>query len=280
MNDARPNVVMTMCRDEVDVIGTFVHFYLAQGFDIVTVIDNGSIDGTPEVVAGLIATGLPVRLVLDSRIGYERHLTEHFHAVGQATSADWLFFLDADEFILFPDPVRDYLAKLPRQVDCLRIGQKEMYPALSRHSDPAGFLLTVKAEPQLNDTTKDVARYRHGARVFAGKHRIDCENIQHYEPEDVVIRHYKYRSLSQARRKESNRVQAHASYSDSDLAKISAFGVAHSRAWIDFCRQQCQEEAWRDRFTGGVRWVNDPVLSQWAQSHLLGRTSTMGEYGG
>lgn len=269
MTQVRPHVVMTICRDEVDIISTFVRFYLAQGFDLIAVVDNGSTDGTPEAVAALAATGLPVRLWLDARIGYERYLTEHFHMVGQATEADWLFFLDADEFILFPRPAREYLSALPNNVDCLTLGQKEMYPSPNAHAEPAGFLLTTRAEPRLNDTTKDMARYRRDARVFAGKHRVDFENATRSMPDDIVIRHYKYRSLNQAQRKEENRVQAHASYSDEDLAAISAFGVAQSRGWIDFCRAQRQLEAWRDRFAGEVPWVHDDALSRWAQAHLI-----------
>src|SRR2546430_11562503 len=49
-------------------------------------------------------------------------------------------------------------------------------------------------------------------------------------PEDIFIRHYKYRSLAQARRKEHNRTECKRTYCDTDLKAISAFGLERSKA--------------------------------------------------
>lgn len=266
-----PHVVLTVCRDEEDVIATFVRFYLKAGFDLVHVVDNASADRTAERVEALIAEGLPVRLTRDPRLGYERYLSEHFHAVGRVTGADWLFFLDADEFILFPSPVRDYLAVLPTEVDCLRLRQKEMYPQPGTAGEhPSGFLLTPRSEPRYNDTTKDVTRYRPDARVQAGKHRIDFRGRQAIQPDDLVIRHYKYRSPQQAQRKEANRVRAQTSYTDAELADISAFGVARSRAWFEECARRAERQAWRRSFDPDLPAVEDRALARWVERHLIG----------
>jgi Glycosyl transferase family 2 len=278
------DIVLTCCRDESDVIAVFCRFYLALGFDEVHVVDNGSVDGTPEIVEGLAAAGWPVVLYRDPRLGYERHLTEHYRTAGARAGARWLFFLDCDEFILFPGPVEDYLAALPAGVSCLRLRQKEMYPSLgpergpawserserSERSEPWAFLLTTRSEPRFNDTTKDVTRFDPRARVYAGKHRIEVAGGEVLCPRDLFIRHYKFRTPEQAARKERNKVEAHASYSDDELARLSAFGLETSRRWFEVCRADCLAEAWRSRFSPELPSCPDDGLARHAGALLAG----------
>ena len=55
------DIIMTCCRDEVDVIETFVNFYLKMGFDHIYISDNGSTDiPTPAVVTDHNAHDLPL----------------------------------------------------------------------------------------------------------------------------------------------------------------------------------------------------------------------------
>lgn len=280
MKRSAPHVVLAVCRDEEDVVATFARFYLESGFDLVHLVDNGSTDRTVERVEALAAAGLPVRLTHDRRRGYERYLSEHFHAVGRTTGADWMFFLDVDEFILFPRPVRDYLAALPAGVNCLRLRQKEMYPRPvgdDTADDGAGadgaFLLTRRSEPHHDDTTKEVVRYRPDVQVRTGKHRIDFAGRRVLEPDDLEIRHYKYRSPRQARRKEANRVRDQDFYSDAELDAISSFGAAGCRAWFETCERRAVEEAWRRSFDPALPSVDDPALARWAARHLLAGAS-------
>lgn len=267
-----PNVVMTCCRDEEDIIDTFVRYYLAAGFDRVRVVDNGSRDGTVQRVKALAAAGLPVDVVVDPRDGYERHLTEWFHAAGNRWRPRWLFFLDCDEFILFQGSAKVYLDTLPPEVNRLRLRQKEMYPEPSPDPRPAGFLMSRRAETRFNDTTKDMVRWHPAARVYGGKHLIELPDAVTLEIEDPFIRHYKYRSLEQGYRKEQNRVANGKLYSDGDLARISAFDVARSRAWISHCSQALETGRWRASFAADIAYVDDPAMAAhaaglWPMSH-------------
>lgn len=260
------DAVLTCCRDEEDVIAAFVLFYLDLGFDAVHVVDNGSVDRSADIVGELIAAGLPVTLQRDGRLGYERHLTEWFHAAGRRLNPRWLFFLDCDEFILLPRSARDWLDALPPEVNRLTVRQREIYPA-PKGSESSHFLLSRRSEPRFNDTTKDVVRYHPDARVYGGKHRIDISDARALCPTDVFIRHYKYRGVVQARRKEQNRVAAKRVYSDADLARISATGIRSARDWIEHCERAAADEAWRDSFNP-MDSMEDGAMADWALGFL------------
>lgn len=257
------DAVLTCCRDEEDIIATFVLFYLDLGFDAVYVIDNGSVDETVDIVKSLIDAGLPVSLHRDDRLGYERHLTEWFCNAGQQLDVRWLFFLDCDEFILLPQPAREWLDTLPPNINLLTFRQREMYPV----PDASHFLLSRWCESHFNDTTKDVVRYHPDARVYGGKHLIEIPAAQMLCPTDAFIRHYKYRSIDQARHKEQNRLAAKQVYSDADLARISVNGVGPAREWIEYCQRAADEERWRDSFNP-IEFIEDHRMAEWAKSFL------------
>lgn len=262
------DMVLTTCRDEQDIVGTFVQYYVAAGFDRIQVIDNGSHDGTAACVRRLAAAGLPVDLTLDPRDGYERYLTEWFRAAGASCQPRWLFFLDCDEFILFPGSAKAWLDALPSDINRLRLRQKEIYPDAISTAYPGSFLLSTRAEPAFNDTTKDVVRWHPDARVFAGKHRIDRPAAVTCTPDDVFIRHYKYRSPQQARAKEQNRVAVQRQYSDQELARLTAFSVEMSRAWFIWCAESFAAGRWRDSFSPDMPAMDDPAMAAHAVALL------------
>lgn len=262
------DVVLTVCRDEADIISSFIHFYLEMGFDSVYVIDNGSTDGTVEIVSHLITAGLPVFLWQDLRLGYERYLNEHYRKVGRCADARWLFFLDADEFILFPAGAKHVFNSLPPEINCLRLQQKEMYPRLDEPKRSGEFLLTTRGEPRFNETTKDVTRFDETAKVFAGKHLIQVRDKKSFTPKTIFIRHYKFREPQQALRKERNKVQSHAVYSNDELGELSAFGVDDSRRWFEQCRKNEASEAWREYFSPNISAATDGGLAQWARDFI------------
>jgi hypothetical protein len=262
------DMVLTTCRDEEDIVGTFVQYYLAAGFDRVQVIDNGSRDATAARVQRLAAAGLPVDLVQDPRDGYERYLTEWFQAAGHCWHPRWLLFLDCDEFILFPGSAKTWFDALPRDVNRLCLRQKEIYPTALSAVKPGSFLLSTRAEPRFNDTTKDAVRWHPDARVYAGKHRIELPNPITCTPDDLFIRHYKYRNLQQGYAKERNRVNVQRLYSDKDLSRLSAFSVEQSRAWFSHCETSFATDAWRDSFAPDIPAIDDPAMAKHAAALL------------
>jgi hypothetical protein len=109
-------VVMTLLvRDEVDVVRQHLLFHLNAGVDFVIVTDNGSVDGTSEVLAELERAGV-VR-VLNEPVGAFRQRewqTRMARLAATEHGADWVINSDADE-LWWPrgGDLREVLAAVP-----------------------------------------------------------------------------------------------------------------------------------------------------------------------
>jgi hypothetical protein len=257
------DIVLAWCRDEADIIEAFVRFYLAMGFDEIHLVDNGSKDNTLDILMRMSTEGLPVHTHRDDRWGMERYWSDSYQRVGAQTSARWLFFLDVDEIIFFPDGAKKYLDRLPGMVNCLRLNQKEMYPLPEPAPGPYGPLLTDRSAPAFDDTTKVVTRFCRGAKVYGGKHHIDIDDAVIMCPEDICIRHYMYRSVEQAEHKVLNRVRNHRSYSVTDLAEFATLGVPETLKWFKECEHEQQASLWKGCFSLDIPFVRDRTIAEW-----------------
>ena len=92
-------VVTVMVRDEVDVIAAMVEHHLAQGADLIIATDNGSVDGTAEVLQSYADLG-----ALELHHDPVHRKQQHSVVTGMARraytehAADWVINADADEF--------------------------------------------------------------------------------------------------------------------------------------------------------------------------------------
>ena len=93
-------IVMTlMVRDEADVVGAMLEHHRAQGVDHVIITDNGSIDGTADVLRRYEEAGFatvwhdPVH-----RKQQYQTVTRMARHAATAMGADWVINADADEF--------------------------------------------------------------------------------------------------------------------------------------------------------------------------------------
>jgi hypothetical protein len=96
--------VIAMVKNEADIIEAFASHLLAL-FDVVEIVDHGSKDGTREFLAD-VAERYPNVQIYDLKvIGYIQALTMNFVAEQseRLRDVDWIFLLDADEFLPFAD---------------------------------------------------------------------------------------------------------------------------------------------------------------------------------
>ncbi len=140
------SVAITCVKNEIDIIEAFVRHTLALA-DRLVVLENGSRDGTCDVLRALEKEGLPLEIVEDPSPGkyQSQRMTRLMRdwAVGRH-QADWVLPLDADEFLAVPQGARLIPAEadagrpisLPWRTVCSRPGRRPL-GAESGAADPA-----------------------------------------------------------------------------------------------------------------------------------------------
>lgn len=98
-------VGISVVKNEIDIVEPFVR-HAAARLDRLLVLDNGSTDGTRQILRRLVDEGLPVEVLDDPEPGnYQwRRMTGLMrdHAIKRC-GADWVVPLDADEFLVGED---------------------------------------------------------------------------------------------------------------------------------------------------------------------------------
>lgn len=198
-------VAVSRVRNEADIIEAFVRHH-ARYFDWLVIVDDGSTDGTHDMLCSLQAEGLPLEVFREPVVGYEqsRYMTRLLHTAVDRF-ADWVVPLDADEFIEPPDgrTLAETLAE--REPQLLSIPWANF--AWSADEDD-------KAEP--NPVVRQRLRVRPGAATFGkvvvpaclideqtrlsqGSHRLirNGEEISSQSLELIQLCHYPIRSVEQ-----------------------------------------------------------------------------------
>lgn len=110
-------VGVSMVKNEIDIIEYFVRHNLKY-LDALLIIDNGSVDGTRELLSKLMSEEkLPIAIYDDPEMGYFQSekmtkivcITDHFF------QSDFILILDADEFIMTSsrEELESAMSKLP-----------------------------------------------------------------------------------------------------------------------------------------------------------------------
>jgi len=91
---------ITMIKNEIDIIETFVRYHLSF-LDGMVILDNGSTDGTIEILLKLIEEGLPIHLTYNDNPAYNQSelTTELFYNTLKRFDPEYIIPLDADEFL-------------------------------------------------------------------------------------------------------------------------------------------------------------------------------------
>lgn len=132
-------VVMTLLvRDEADIIDAQIAFHLNSGVDFVVATDNGSRDGTTEILESYERAG---RLHLIRQPGDNMQQVEWVSRMARLAAtkfgADWVINSDADEFwCSHGAPLKTVLAEVPRRFDTVRAMMRNFLP---RPGDESAF---------------------------------------------------------------------------------------------------------------------------------------------
>lgn len=223
------NLVMTlMVRDEVDVIGAMLDHHLQQGVDVIIVTDNGSQDGTTELLEKYAARGvIDLRHDPVHKKQQGTTVTEMARDAHRLYSADWVMNADADEFWVAKDrtkTLKEAFAKIPKRLGAFPVPVFDMTgePALDGTGLSRLIYKDLRSEARLNEigllshsTHNSVHIGSPDVTVSQGNHFVSIESGGQPEPSAAIeVLHFPWRSWAQYARKVEN---AGKSYENSGL---------------------------------------------------------------
>jgi tetratricopeptide (TPR) repeat protein len=222
-----------LVRDEADIIAANVHYHAAMGVQRFIVTDNGSVDGTRELLDTL-AQSYQLEIIDEPShtIDQDHWMTRMAHTIVDRGDTDWLIHNDADEFWVprqssIPEAIQTALAALGKHakdvgvLSCSRqnilLGQETIeWPDYQffdnvhavQHSVP----LLPGEQPWSSEDSNSVARTVQGkvitrvegfSRIAFGNHGAE-HSLQKAACSTIGIRHYPVRNYAQFERKVRN----------------------------------------------------------------------------
>lgn len=205
-------VLTLVVRDEADIVDANIAFHLNAGVSFVLALDNGSEDGTLDVLRAYEREG-HLRLVRDPRADLKRGAAQTALARRAATElgADWVITADADQFY-WPrtDSLDVILAAVPARYAILTAPRRVFVPRPD--GDPFfAERMTLRARPaaaihdpvSLYRPQSNAMHRAHPNVVVAPGNRgawgIPGEPLRGWHPIEVL--HFPLRSLEQCERK-------------------------------------------------------------------------------
>ena len=97
-------LMITKVKNESDIIESFIRYHSCI-FDKIVVIENGSIDGTYEILKELKKEGLCIEIINEAAQDFDayRYANQYTAQYVRETNADYVIFMDADEFLISSD---------------------------------------------------------------------------------------------------------------------------------------------------------------------------------
>ena len=136
-------LALGMVKNEADIVEAFVRHNL-HFVDLMVLLDNGSTDGTRDILEALQKEGLPLLVIDDPVFGYfqSEKMTELYRRTVPVFQPEVVYLLDADEFMRAPD--RAAMDGLMRQVPA---GAQALLPWMTHTPDPQRSSAELLSDP-------------------------------------------------------------------------------------------------------------------------------------
>ena len=277
-------VVTVIVRDEIDIIAAMVEHHLAQGADLIIATDNGSVDGTAEVLQRYADLGV-LELHHDPVFRKQQHAVVTGMARRACTEhhADWVINADADEFWAPVDKrltLHEALARIPVSLNAFTAPVTNLVgpPAMRGSGIDRLIWRDHRTQQQLNEvgiyaqpTSDAVHRGDPNVVVAQGNHFVSLESKGQPEAADALeVLHLPWRSWAQLEQKVVHAGRAYEANPDLKPSK-NHHGMADYRRHLAgrllyaFLLRQPLE---RDLIAGEARgeFVHDPWLRDYLHS--------------
>lgn len=208
-----PRIVMTlMVRDEADIVAAMIEHHLAQGVDLIIATDNGSVDGTRQILADYAETG---RVELHDYLKHDKNQSAVVSSMASRAAtqhgATWVVNADADEFFIARDPaltLRDALTAIPTELGSFEVPVVNMTGLPAREGTAFERLVwrDVREESTLMETVAlhahPTANVIHVGRadvtVQQGNHGVDIPSQGNPDPAHAIeVLHFPWRTYAQ-----------------------------------------------------------------------------------
>ncbi|RAZ31628.1 glycosyltransferase family 2 protein [Microbacterium sp. SMR1] len=213
-----------MVRDEVDIIAPMIEYHLSAGVDVLIITDNGSIDGTREVLAEYEED---TRIVVIDHPDHDKNqsarVTEMARRAYSEFSADWVINADADEFFVPVDrslDLRTLFSRMPSSLGSVVVPVIDMTGAPARSG--AGLArLTLRDERPEDDLYWQAGLHAHATpdavhvgapdvTVSQGNHFVSIPSRGELPPGlELESLHFPWRSYDQFSKKVINAGRAY-----------------------------------------------------------------------
>jgi glycosyltransferase involved in cell wall biosynthesis len=203
-------IVMTLlARNEADIIDAHLAFHLAAGVDFVLAIDNGSDDGTTDVLESYARAGHLDLTRDDGELHQSEWVTRLARRAAAELEADWVVNSDADEF-WWPrgGSLKEVLGAVPSRFGSVRGMWRHFAPRPDGDESFAERMTIRVCNPGAEENSPYSARYKTVHRgdpdvtVLHGNHTVLADGMRAltgWYPIDVL--HFPIRSLEQCRDK-------------------------------------------------------------------------------
>lgn len=204
-------VLTLLCRDEADILESMLRFHLSQGVDRIIATDNGSVDGSLEILQRFERRG-QLTLLQEAEHTHDQAVwVTRMARMAAAMGANWVINSDADEF-WWPQHgnLNSTLAQLPESIEGLLVDRTNFLPPARNGQDQRPFYQRQTLRERVSRNSlgrplppKLIHRAHPGVEITDGNHgaRVDGKPIAAIKDASIEILHVPIRSYSQLERK-------------------------------------------------------------------------------